>query len=405
LTFNCGVQLLGTSEINAVGNTLTLGALDMNGQTLSSYGGSSLNITGAISGTGTYNIKNQGLTVTYSGSAANTFTGTTTVENSSTLVLNKAANTAAIAGFLTINSGATVRTDNINQLNNQFVTVNGTLNLNGNAQSTALSGSGTVKLDGATSSGTLTINNTLTDTFSGTLTDNSRTDGFVVKTGVGTQVFSNANTYDGGTSVTGGTLLVTNTTGSGTGTGSVTVTNSGSVLSGGTTNGAGGISGPVNINPGATLAPGTSGNGTTTTAILHTGALTLVTSSNFSLNLNSTTAGTGYDQISVTGTVNVSGSNILVAAGGGLSIGDKFFVTLNDGTDLVTGTFAQGATVTSGADTFLINYLDNGDGGIVGNDISLTLTAVPEPSTWVAGVLAMTAVTFTQRGRLRSLFV
>lgn len=223
-------------------------------------------------------------------------------------------------------------------------------------------------------------------------------------TGSGVLTFSGANTYTGGTAVSSGTLLVINTTGSGTGTGSVVVNNAGSVLAGGTTNGAGGISGSVAINPGATLSPGTSGSGAGNTAILNTGALTLVTASNFNVDLNGTTAGTGYDQLKVTGLVNVSGSNLAVTVGGSLAIGNKFFITLNDGTDLVTGTFAQGATVTANNGyTFLINYLDNGDGGTVGNDISLTLTSIPEASTWIGAALALGAIGFTQRRRFRGL--
>lgn len=146
LILNAAVQLGLSAEINAVAANIQLGNLLMNGQTLNSYGNQTLTISGVISGTGTYNIKNQGLMVNYTGSGANTFSGTTTVENSSLLVLNKSAATAAIAGPLTINAGATVRTDAASQLNNQLVTVNGTLNLNGNNQSTALAGGGTVNL-------------------------------------------------------------------------------------------------------------------------------------------------------------------------------------------------------------------------------------------------------------------
>ena len=54
-------------------------------------------------------------------------------------------------------------------------------------------------------------------------------------------------------------------------------------------------------------------------------------------------------------------------------------------------------------DTFLINYADNGDGGVLGNDISLTcLTVVPEPSTWAVGALALSAIIWRRRKRLRA---
>jgi hypothetical protein len=68
----------------------------------------------------------------------------------------------------------------------------------------------------------------------------------------------------------------------------------------------------------------------------------------------------------------------------------------NDSTDAVVGMFAQGSSVTSGGDTFSINYA-GGDG----NDVVLTASAVvPEPSTWVAGALAFAALVYTQRRRL-----
>jgi hypothetical protein len=51
---------------------------------------------------------------------------------------------------------------------------------------------------------------------------------------------------------------------------------------------------------------------------------------------------------------------------------------------------------------FTINYLDNGDGGGVANDISLTMTAVPEPSTWVTGGAALLALGYSQRRRFKN---
>ena len=75
----------------------------------------------------------------------------------------------------------------------------------------------------------------------------------------------------------------------------VTVNNSGTTLGG-----SGTIGGSVNVaSSGANLSPGSTGTGST--AILHTGALTLATGSNFRVDINGTTAGSGYDQLSVTG--------------------------------------------------------------------------------------------------------
>jgi autotransporter-associated beta strand protein len=207
--------------------------------------------------------------------------------------------------------------------------------------------------------------------------------GNLTKIGPGTLVLGGNNTYTGTTTVNSGTLLVNGDQSAATG--AVTVNNNGTTLGG---NGI--IGGSVTVNSGANLAPGSS------TGILTTGAVTLNSGSNFVLELNGTTPGTGYDQLVVNGTVTLNLGNIVVMAGGGLNVGDKFFVVVNDGIDPVTGAFAQGATVTSGSDTFLINYLDDSNGGMAGNDISLTLTAIPEPSTWIGAALALAAIAFTQ---------
>ena len=263
---------------------------------------------------------------------------------------------------------------------------------------------GTVRNSVTSTTSTLTVNPTtgVSTAFAGVIAGTSGgTQGnlALLKTGVGTLTLSGANTYSGSTTVNAGALFVNGSTASGS---AVAVNNSETTLGG-----SGTINGTVNVaSAGANLSPGASGSGST--AILNTGALTLIANSNLNVDINGTTAGSSYDQLIITGTVNLGGalaSNLVVSAGAGLAVNQKFFILLNDSTDAISGTFAQGTTVTaSNGDVFLINYADNGDGGVLGNDISLTATSVvPEPGTYAAGILTLAALFCQQRRRLSGL--
>jgi autotransporter-associated beta strand protein len=315
--------------------------------------------------------KNGGGTLTLS--AANDYSGGTTL-SAGTLTLSGSGQLGSTTGALTVNGG--------------------TLNLGGTSQTVgALSGSGGT-INTSTGSSTLTVGNGGgSGSYSGTIANGSGTVS-LTKTGGGTETLSGANTYTGPTTVSAGTLLVNGNQSSATG--AVAVNNSGTVLGG-----AGTIGGAVTVASGATIAPGATGNGST--AILKTGALTLSSSSNFSLDLNGTVAGTSYDQLSVTGTVSIGGSNLLINSISGLSVNDKLFILANDSTDAISGTFAglaQGGTISSGGYTLTIDYMANFMSGSA-NDISLTVTAVPEPGSWLAGALALLAVGYTQRRRFQ----
>jgi hypothetical protein len=194
---------------------------------------------------------------------------------------------------------------------------------------------------------------------------------------------------------------VNNSSGSGSGTASVTA-------NGGTLGGSGTISGSVTVASGATLAPGALGTGGST-AILNTGALSLSSGANFAFDLVNSTPGTGYDQVNVTGTVNLGGSNLVLNPGLGLSVGAKFYIIANDGSDAVSGTFsglAQGASFTQGLYLFTISYTDDTGGSLLGgNDVSLTLIGItPEASTWISWIVAASAIAFYHRQALSGLF-
>ena len=118
LTGNVSVQTLGTGNPNGAtisGGTLPLNVFGDFGAALTrtflvndGATGDDLTITSAItdgSGLRSANVTKQGVgTLVYGGTAANTYTGTTTV-NEGTLALNKPAGVNAFAGALVIGDG------------------------------------------------------------------------------------------------------------------------------------------------------------------------------------------------------------------------------------------------------------------------------------------------------------
>jgi fibronectin-binding autotransporter adhesin len=441
-TLNAGTLQLGSSSTGNITNgPVGTGTLTLNGGTLSSdvgdfittrsianaitfggdvtfgtntnFGALALSGAGTLTGTRTLTFVAD---VTYSGnigesggsfgivkngsgtlklSGFNTYSGGTTV-NAGLLWLNTSSALGSSSGALTVNGGIVDLGGNSISVGN-LTGSGGTIWNNLNAQNTAVTLTvGNGNTGGGNYQGVIANNNGASN---GTLA--------LTKTGNGTITLSGANTYSGGTTVNGGTLLVTggnvgSLTNSGTGTGNVSVSGSGTTLAGGSTSGTtGSILGTVNVGSSANLSPGTSGDGTGSTAILHTGALTLSSGSTFSLNLNNTTAGSGYDQVISAGAITFNGSTLSVAVGGTLQLNDKFFIlensTMNPNS---TGAFTNGTTVISGGYTFLINYLDNGDAGTIANDISLTVTVVPEPSSWAAATLALLSFLCAQRRKL-----
>jgi Ca2+-binding RTX toxin-like protein len=193
--------------------------------------------------------------------------------------------------------------------------------------------------------------------------------GALSKTNNGILRLTAANTYSGNTTLSGGQTYANNTTGSAFGTGTVTNTS-------GTLRGAGSFTGALTHNAG--LAPGST---TGVPGILGMGGISFGGNGDYGVNVTGATAGTGYDQLNVTGAVNLGdGSRTLNASSTTFTPanGDKLFIIVNDGSDAVTGTFAGLAT--PGTDTVEINGADyqisyTGDsvGGTTtgGNDVVL----------------------------------
>jgi fibronectin-binding autotransporter adhesin len=293
--------------------------------------GQSLTLSGIISGAG-------GLTVNKTGSGtliltnANTYTGATTIKAGIAFVQNKTA-LGSTVGATTVSSGATLQ-------------LQGGLTI---AEGISLNGVGAAGTTGALES--VTGTNTWTGTISlasastiaidaGQLTISGVMSGVgsLTQVGAGSLIVSALNTYTGGTTVNGGTL------------------------------GGGGKIGALVVSSGATIAPNS-----TTTKILKTGNVAFSAGSTLTVTLNGTTAGTGYDQLSVMGTVNLAGATLNVNLGFTPALGSAFMLIQNDGIDAVVGTFAglpQGATLLLSGMTFKISYV-----GGTGNDVVLTRIA------------------------------
>lgn len=173
-------------------------------------------------------------TVTLSGTVANTYTGTTTVNNG-TLVLNKTPGVNAIPGNLVV--GDNTGLASVDQLkllaSNQIadtsaVTCNfvtGRIDLNGFSETigsladSGTPGTGSTLTTGATTGGVLTVGgNNASTIFSGAISQA----GSITKVGTGTLTLGGVNTHTGGTNITAGSLRIANAASLGNGPLSIT---------------------------------------------------------------------------------------------------------------------------------------------------------------------------------------
>ncbi|CAK0770105.1 hypothetical protein WCLP8_440001 [uncultured Gammaproteobacteria bacterium] len=125
--------------------------------------------------------------------------------------------------------------------------------------------------------------------------------GNLIKAGSGTLNLYGTNSYTGTTEVAAGTLTVRDAL-NGYGAGTTTVDTGATLSSNGTVNGA------VLVSSGGTLAPGffTGGPGKLTV----NGDLTIASGGILAMDINGSTVGTGYDQVAVTGVVDVTGATL-----------------------------------------------------------------------------------------------
>jgi autotransporter-associated beta strand protein len=220
----------------------------------------------------------------------------------------------------------------------------------------------------------------------------------LLKTGNGRLELTGANTYAGATIVHQGSFAVNN--GGSTASSFVTEVHAGAAL------GGNGTVGPVRIAPNGIVAPGSE--------LTNTGVLSVVAANGasalaftgpgarLSIQIGAPTPGSGHDQIAVTGGVSLNGATLQGSLLNGFTPApnDLFFIILNDGTDPVSGQFAEGNLVFIDLQAFAVSYEGDSTTNSVtgGNDVVLQL--VPEPTT--ATITAIGALLLTARRRARS---
>jgi autotransporter-associated beta strand protein len=229
---------------------------------------------------------------------------------------------------------------------------------------------------------TFTLGSTLADKGGGVING-------VTKTGAGTTTLGATNTYSGATAVDAGTLVINGSTSTSS---AVTVSNAGSKLTG-----SGTVGGNTTINPGAILAPG---SGVGKESFSNNLTLGAASGSIFEWDLASTPAATGrgtsYDAVNVAGTLAGSDAIFRVLLNGGQDFSETFWDTARTWTDIFKS--ADGGSNLSIAAIFSgVEYYNSANGALTGipttqgyfsfSGTSMNWTAVPEPSTALAGLL------------------
>ncbi|MGC3989745.1 MAG: PEP-CTERM sorting domain-containing protein [Chthoniobacteraceae bacterium] len=444
LTLNGGNFIKAGSTNQAL---TTSNALNVTGTTVfSAQNSGNWTISGAVTGSGTVSFANGTVngaspvntSVLFTGSLSG-FTGTFS-QVSTSAVSNRIRLGATGAGVTIDLSGGKLALSGVTDAVATTSVVDMQDSASGTFKIGELSGTGGILRSGwtATATSSMQIGALGTNSiYAGTIADNntsSRTNGITAleKVGTGVLVLSKANGnaqaatgtnqstgFSGGVTVTAGALLVTNTSGSGTGGGAVTVGVNGTLggsgivapnagTAAGTLNTAAGVTVSGIISPGGSVSATTGGTfsksiGTLTFSLgSTTGKLTLNSGASFSFDL-----GTGLtsDQVAITGgTANsvVFNSNLINLndlSGGNLTAGTYTLFSANAVSDYSGITLDGNGNITAGLSigTGIAGYTANLQES--GNNIVLSLAAVPEPSTWAMVLGGLGVLGFRQRFR------
>ena len=311
--------------------------------------GKSVVFSGNMSGDNGFGIYSNGTNSQVTFTGTNTNAGGVSVSENATLTLSSTTNSAIKdTAYLGVLGGTVI-------LNQASETI-GSLFSNG----------GSLEIG----SNTLTVSGNYDSTFAGSLVGS----GNLIIQGDSTHTFavnSNAASMSGFSGTTtvnsNGKLLL----GSGGNlSGAIIVDDTGLLTGDGTALGL------VTVKSGGTLGAGNiSGYATSVADIDFKGGLTAEAGSTLHFNIKGNTAGSTYDQLKVVGAVNIAGATLTVVdTNYTVTAGTELVLIDNDGTDTVTGGFADledGMTVTVNGVDMIIDY-QGGDG----NDVTLTAPGV-----------------------------
>lgn len=436
-TYQGNIILTGATRINSDSGTLTLSTGNLTGAFAMTVGGTGNTTISRVIGTGAGALTKDGAgTLTLSGN--NTYTGITTISSGILSVstigngvapsnLGNATNSAA---NLVLNGGALQYTGALLSTNRTFTvgSSGGTLDASGTG---ALTLTASPSISGTNTPRTLTLTGTNTgnNTLSGVIANNGTGATALSKTGSGTWVLTGNNTYSGGTVVLAGSLIGTtsslqgditnngavvfNQSANGTysgamsGTGSLTKDGSGTVALSGANN----YSGPTTVTGGTLLVTGSTGSGAVAVASGATlGGTGFVGGETTVEGIVAPGAG-GLGTLNVANTLTWKGAaaagsntNWIFELGAGntsdlLSINGDFVADIASGSvfrfdfggSMETGTFTlvnwSGVSTGFNSDSFSYNDLGAYRLGVfelTSNSLQFTISAVPEPSTWVS---------------------
>lgn len=374
-TFAGSITAATDATINAGGGTLTLtGGVAKNGTTLTIAGGGTVNITnnGITGSAPNSDLVVDGTTVVLN--TANSYNGPTTIQNSGTLRLGN--------NNVLPNSPQTALTVNTSSIFDLASYNDGVASLTGDSSAIVKN-----SVTGGTSTFTINPANGVSTTFAGVIAGtNGGTQGNVAlqKDGAGTLILTGNNTYSGKTTVNDGTLIAASGSGSALGSTSNIMLNSGGTLMLGANN-------QINDAATMTLSGGTFSKGNFsegTNATPGLGALTLLASGS-QIDFGSGTVGVLNFASFAPGTFTLTIDNWSGTPG----------VVGNGSTDRLIFNTDQSANLGS--------FSFNGFAGAMEFDLGngyyeiTPISAVPEPSTYIAAIFALATIGFQQARRLR----